>query len=76
MPAKFDLRPLAPHVSKRRRSSSPERHDFICGPACAADFAEGIARRRELIVSEGCEDLTYYEEPERGLARGSTTKDS
>jgi pimeloyl-ACP methyl ester carboxylesterase len=38
--------------------------DFICGPACAADFAEGIAGAEKLIVSD-CGHFTYYEEPER-----------
>jgi proline-specific peptidase len=59
----FDLRPLLPGIQAPTFVITGEA-DFICGPACAADFAEGITGAEELIVAD-CGHFTYYEQPER-----------
>jgi proline-specific peptidase len=41
--------------------------DFICGPACADDFAEHIAGA-ERVVIEDCGHFTFVEQPERWRA--------
>lgn len=38
------------------------RYDFICGPACAADFLEEIANAEEAII-EDCGHFTFVEKP-------------
>jgi proline-specific peptidase len=37
--------------------------DFICGPACAADIADGIRGARKLVL-EGCGHFPFVEMPE------------
>jgi proline-specific peptidase len=38
--------------------------DFICGPACAADIATGIAGSKQVLI-EDCGHFTFVEQPER-----------
>jgi proline-specific peptidase len=38
--------------------------DFICGPACAADIAGGIAGSKQVLI-EDCGHFSFVEEPER-----------
>ena len=38
-------------------------YDFICGPACADDIADGITRAEKVIV-EDCGHFTFVERPE------------
>jgi proline-specific peptidase len=38
--------------------------DFICGPACAADIAAGIAGSKEVLI-EDCGHFSFIEKPER-----------
>jgi proline iminopeptidase len=59
----FDLRPLLPRIQAPTLVITGEA-DFICGPACASDFAEGISGAEKLIVTD-CGHFTYYEQPER-----------
>jgi proline-specific peptidase len=37
--------------------------DFICGPACAADIAEGVAGSQKVLI-EDCGHFPYIEQPE------------
>jgi len=37
--------------------------DFICGPACAADIADGIAGSKRLVI-EDCGHFTFVEQPD------------
>ena len=39
------------------------RYDFIAGPACAADFVEGIVNAEQVII-EDCGHFTFVEKPE------------
>jgi proline-specific peptidase len=59
----FDLRPLLPRIQSPTLVLTGEA-DFICGPACAADFADGIPGAEKLIVAD-CGHFSYYEQPER-----------
>jgi proline iminopeptidase len=59
----FDLRSLLSRIQAPTLVITGES-DFICGPACAADFAAGIAGAEKLIVAD-CGHFTYYEQPER-----------
>jgi proline iminopeptidase len=38
--------------------------DFICGPACAADIAAGIAGSKQVLI-EDCGHFSFIEKPER-----------
>jgi len=43
------------------------RYDFICGPACAADFVAGIENAEEVVI-EDCGHFTFVEKPEEFCA--------
>jgi proline-specific peptidase len=38
--------------------------DFICGPACSADIAAGIAGSKQVLI-EDCGHFTFIEQPQR-----------
>jgi proline-specific peptidase len=38
--------------------------DFVCGPACAEDIAEGIAGAKKVVI-EDCGHFTFVEQPAR-----------
>jgi pimeloyl-ACP methyl ester carboxylesterase len=59
----FDLRPSLPRIQASTLIITGEA-DFICGPACASDFAEGITGAEKLVVTD-CGHFTYYEQPGR-----------
>lgn len=59
----FDLRPVLPRIQAPTLVVTGEA-DFICGPACASDLAEGIAGAEKLVVDD-CGHFTYFEQPER-----------
>jgi proline-specific peptidase len=59
----FDLRPILPRIQAPTLVLTGEA-DFICGPACAGDFADGIPGAEKLIVDD-CGHFTYHEQPER-----------
>lgn len=61
----FDLRPILGAITAPTLVITGER-DFICGPACAADFA-GIPGQRTVIV-EGAGHFLFIEDPERMAA--------
>ena len=37
--------------------------DFICGPACAADIADGVSGSKKIVI-EDCGHFTFVEHPE------------
>jgi len=57
----FDLRPLLDRVDAPTLVITGE-HDFICGPACAADFST-IRGSRTVIVPD-CGHFTFVETPD------------
>jgi pimeloyl-ACP methyl ester carboxylesterase len=61
----FDLRPVLGAITAPTLVITGER-DFICGPACAADFA-GIPGQRTVIV-EGAGHFLFIEDPARMAA--------
>jgi proline iminopeptidase len=57
----WDMRPELSHVSAPTLVVTG-RQDFICGPACAADIADGIAGARKVLIDE-CGHFPYVEQP-------------
>jgi proline iminopeptidase len=58
----FDLRPLLPRLTMPTLVITGEQ-DFITGPICAAELAEGIPAP-ETVVLPGVGHMTFVEEPE------------
>jgi pimeloyl-ACP methyl ester carboxylesterase len=58
----FDLRPLLPSLTMPTLVISGE-HDFITGPLCVAELAEGIPAP-ETVVLPGVGHMTFVEDPE------------
>jgi pimeloyl-ACP methyl ester carboxylesterase len=60
---RFDLRPLLPSLTMPTLVISGE-HDFITGPICVAELAEGIPAP-ETVVLPGVGHMTFVEGPEQ-----------
>jgi proline-specific peptidase len=60
---RFDLRPELANVRSPTLVLTGD-DDFICGPACAQDLAEGISGSKRVIVDD-CGHFTFVEKPER-----------
>jgi pimeloyl-ACP methyl ester carboxylesterase len=58
----FDLRPLLPRLTMRTLVITGEA-DFITGPACSAELAEGIPEA-ETVVLPGIGHMAFVEAPE------------
>ena len=48
--------------------------DFICGPACAADIAAGVAGSNQVLI-EDCGHFTFVEQPAAVPRRGDAIPD-
>jgi len=59
----FDMRPLLPSLTMPTLVITGER-DFITGPACGAELAEGIPEA-EMVVLPGVGHMLFVEAPER-----------
>jgi proline iminopeptidase len=59
----FDMRPLLPSLTMPTLVITGER-DFITGPACGAELAEGIPEV-EMVVLPGVGHMLFVEAPER-----------
>jgi pimeloyl-ACP methyl ester carboxylesterase len=59
----FDLRPVLPSLTMPTLVISGE-HDFITGPVCVAELAEGIPAP-ETVVLSGVGHMTFVEAPEQ-----------
>jgi pimeloyl-ACP methyl ester carboxylesterase len=59
----FDMRPLLPRLTMPTLVITGER-DFITGPACSAELAEGVAGA-ETVVLPGIGHMAFVEAPEQ-----------
>jgi proline-specific peptidase len=59
----FDLRPELSLIAAPTLVITGE-HDFICGPVCADELAEGV-RGAELVLLPDCGHFVFVEQPER-----------
>jgi len=64
--AEWDMRDALPSIESPTLVITGE-YDFICGPACAEDIADGITRAEKVIV-EDCGHFTFVERPEEFCA--------
>ncbi len=60
---RFDLRPELERVDVPTLVLAGDS-DFICGPACAAELADGIRGAKRVIVDD-CGHFTFVEKPKR-----------
>jgi len=58
----WDMRPELARITAPTLVLTGDR-DFICGPACAADIADGVAGSKKIVI-EDCGHFTFVERPE------------
>jgi proline-specific peptidase len=58
----WDMRRELAHITAPTLVLTGDK-DFICGPACAADIADGVAGSKEVVI-EDCGHFTFVEHPE------------
>jgi proline-specific peptidase len=58
----WDMRPELARITTPTLVITGDQ-DFICGPACAADIAEGVAGSKKIVI-EDCGHFTFVERPE------------
>ena len=58
----WDMRPELARITKPTLVLTGDR-DFICGPGCAADIADGVPGAKNVVI-EDCGHFTFVERPE------------
>jgi proline-specific peptidase len=58
----WDMRPELARITAPTLVLTGDQ-DFICGPACAADIADGVAGSKKIVI-EDCGHFTFVERPE------------